>query len=68
MISPAAKPMRNLFAFASIVLIAMSSSVKADVFELFTEEISETVFDAAFDVGDGVNPYGVQLIAEADRP
>ena len=55
-------------AFA-VVLMAMGSAVQADVFELFTEEYaSGAVFNQVIDEGDGVNPYGIQLIPEADSP
>lgn len=51
------------------VLVAMCSASQADVLELFTEVIDQdNVFTANVDLGDGVNPYGVQIIPAADSP
>ena len=61
--------------FPAIVIAAMCSVGQADILELYTEGgfdaddvASNDVFNAVVDAGDGVNPYGIQIIPEADSP
>lgn len=56
----------NLVYMMLAVLAAFSTATHADIVELYTENVD--AFDAAQDLGDGMNPYGVQTIAEADSP
>lgn len=63
----------NIVRFGNCVLVlaacavaAMSSASRADTLNIYTENVD--AFDAAQDLGDGVNPYGVMTVAEADSP
>ena len=54
---------------SALIFALTSAAAQADVFEIFTEEIDEVdVFNATVDLGDGENPYGVQVVAAADSP
>ncbi len=51
---------------AICLVVANAATGHAAVIEWFTETLD--AFDAAQDLGDGVNPYGVQIVAEASSP
>jgi hypothetical protein len=44
----------------------MTSASRAAIIEWFTEDLD--AFDAFQDLGDGVNPYGVQIVPEGSSP
>ena len=59
----------QLMSLAVVVVATMCSVSQADVLEIFTEVIDQdNIFTANVDLGDGVNPYGVQIISAADSP